>query len=49
MKAKLTISKEGIVAWMGGSRPRPITECSVDEVALVSLLFREQFQTWHDS
>jgi len=48
MKAKLTIAKEGVVAWMGGSRPKPITECSADEVALVSLLFREQFQTWHD-
>ena len=48
MKAKLTLAKGGIVAWMGGSRPKPITECSADEVALVSLLFREQFKTWHD-
>ena len=48
MKAKLTLAKESLTAWMGGSRPKPIKECSADEVALVSLLFREQFQTWHD-
>lgn len=48
MKAKLTLTKESITAWMGGSRPKPIEECSSDEIALVSALFREQFKTWHD-
>ena len=48
MKAKLTLAKESITAWMGGSRPKPIEECSSDEIELVFALFREQYETWHD-
>ena len=48
MKRYSTTAKEIITAWMGGSRPKPITECSVEEIALVSALFRDQFKTYYE-
>lgn len=31
-----------VVAWMGGSRPKKFSDCSVKEKNLVSYLFRDQ-------
>ncbi len=34
------------VAWMGGSRPRPLLELSQYERLYVTYLFRQQMRTW---
>ena len=34
------------IAWMGGSRPRPLSELSQDEREYASYLFRQQMRTW---
>jgi hypothetical protein len=36
------------IAWMGGSRPRPLLELSRGERRYVTRLFREQVDTWLD-
>ena len=33
-------------AWMGGSRPHPLSELSQDEREYASYLFRQQVRTW---
>jgi hypothetical protein len=33
-------------AWMGGSRPHPLSELSQDEREYASYLFRQQMRTW---
>lgn len=35
-------------AWMGGSRPRPLSELSWSERLYVTRLFRDQMNTWID-
>ena len=34
------------IAWMGGSRPRPLLELSQYERLYVTYLFRQQVRTW---
>ncbi len=34
------------IVWMGGSRPRPLSELSQDEREYASYLFRQQMRTW---
>ncbi len=34
------------IAWMGGSRPRPLSELSQDEREYACYLFRQQMRTW---
>jgi len=36
------------IAWMGGSRPRPLLELMMDERTYVSYLFRQQVRTWSE-
>lgn len=39
---------KNIIAWMGGSSPKPILECSHDEVRLVAEIFAEQVETYSE-
>lgn len=34
------------IAWMGGSRPRPLRDLPFDEREYVNYLFRQQMRTW---
>ncbi len=36
------------IAWMGGSRPRPLLELSMGERLYVTRLFRVQVYTWQE-